>query len=50
MQAILYLFALKFLGRNEVERMEDLRMTYFAKMMQEEGKKLAGRKALTVAR
>lgn len=37
MQAILYLFALKFLGRNEVERMEDLRMTYFAKMMQEEG-------------
>ena len=40
MQAILYLFALKFLGRNEVERMEDLRMTYFAKMMQEEGKKI----------
>ena len=39
MQAILYLFALKFLGRKEVEEMEEIRMTYFAEMMQEEGRK-----------
>lgn len=38
MQAVLYLFALKFLGRVEVENMEVLRMTYFAKMMMDEGK------------
>ena len=37
MQAVLYLFALKFLGRSEVENMEVLRMTYFAKMMIDEG-------------
>ena len=37
MQAVLYLFALKFLGRSEVENMEVLKMTYFAKMMIDEG-------------
>lgn len=39
----MYLLALKFLGRREVEEMEELRMTYFAEMMQEEGRK-EGRK------
>ena len=42
MQAVLYLFALKFLGRKEVEEMGEIRMTYFAELMQEEGRK-AGR-------
>ena len=44
MQAVLYLFALKFLGRKEVKEMGEIRMTYFAEMMQEEGRK-EGRKA-----
>ncbi|MBQ7840178.1 MAG: hypothetical protein IJ390_06805 [Lachnospiraceae bacterium] len=50
MQAILYLFALKFLGREEVEKMEELRMTYFAKMMIEEGIEKGIEKGITRGR
>ena len=38
MQAVLYLFALKFLTQKEVKELEGLHMTYFAKMMQDEGR------------